>query len=499
MKPAKIDWQVASTTALENHQQSRRLYFFSETLPESARNLRHVYSPVEKHGVIFEGDAPWEEAVGSFCSTIIRLENGGYRLYYSVRSRGEKGGRRMAVAESDDGVTWKRTLLGQDQWEGRDTNRIVLAGIPGDKNNNRQDYVAQPQVLRLADGRWRMYYWHHQHGWGQGPEPYTVAESEDGLHWHVPAFHRPALNKHTVHQDAKRDPASVSEEYLLREKQRRTNDANYVYWSPRSGCYEQFSQYFLKARRERRVERDNNPDYNRMIQRRVSSDGLTWSSPELVVQADNRDPLDQQFYYLSVQYHEDWLIGSIGHYRTAEQVMDLELAFSRDGRSWERPLRGGWIPRDPDGRDAGMIQGPNAWIDQGDHWLCLYTGNVRKHNQSNRKDIPPSCIMAATWAKHRFVGLRAERVPGGFLTPVFFPHSAEITLDGDIRGWLRGELCDAWGRKREGYGFDNSIVIHGDNSDHVLRWHDHSSREFCYDPVRLRLEFADADVYGVSF
>ena len=114
-----------------------------------------------------------------------------------------------------------------------------------------------------------------------------------------------------------------------------------------------------------------------MIQRRVSADGLTWSAPELVIQADARDPWDQQFYHLAVQYHEDWLIGSLGHYRVenAQQTMDLELVFSRDGRRWERPLRGGFIPREPGGRDAEGVYPPNAWIDRGDTWLCLYTRN----------------------------------------------------------------------------------------------------------------------------
>ncbi|MGC9346773.1 MAG: hypothetical protein ACP5JG_01435 [Anaerolineae bacterium] len=506
MEQRSASWQLASATALPNHQPSRRLYFFSEGLPEGARNVRHVYAPVTKHGVVFEGDAPWERGgmVASFCSTVIRLDDGRYRLYYTMRNGGSM---RIAVAESTEGLAWQRLPLGQEQWRGYDTNRIVLTGVPGAESfdssdivlegeASRQNRVCQPQVLRLPDGRWRMVYWHHQQGWGRMPYLYTVAESEDGLRWHVSHFDRPALNSHWLG-----DTSGLSEEERLTEKARRTNDANYMYWNPRLGCYEQFSQWFLDAIPERRVAEDNVPDFNRMIQRRVSADGLTWSAPELVIQADARDPWDQQFYYLAVQYHEDWLIGSLGHYRVenAQQTMDLELAFSRDGRRWERPLRGGFIPREPGGRDAEGVYPPNAWIDRGDDWLCLYTGSARKHNQSRNADLPPHCIMAVSWPKHRFVGLRAERVPGGFLTSVFYPQAPEIRVDADVHGWLRAELCDAWGRKREGYHLEDSIAIHGDDTGHILRWRGRDTRGFRYDPVRLRFEFADADLYSVAY
>ena len=514
-----LTWQLASATALPAHQHSRRLYFFAEKLPDGARNIHHVYAPVTKHGVVLDGDAPWEEggSIASFCSSIVRLDDGRYRLYYTVCAG---GGMRIAVAESDDGLAWRRRPLGQEKWKGRDTNRIVLTGVPGAEaadpregelvtpdgrtivlngETSRQNQVGQPQVWRLPDGRWRMLYWHHQHGWGRIPYLYTLAESEDGLRWHVPHYDRPALNSHWLG-----DQSALGAEDRLAEKGRRTNDANFVYWNPRLQCYEQFSQWFLDSAAERRVAEDNCPDFNRMIQRRVSADGLVWSGPELVIQADERDPWDQQFYHLAVQYHEDWLIGSLGHYRVenGQQTQDLELVFSRDGRRWERPLRGGFIPRDPDGRDRAGIYPPNAWIDRGDRWLCLYNGTAWRHNDGLKKplpDLPPDCIMAASWRKHRFTGLRAAALPGGFLTPVFYPQAEEIRLDADVRGWLRAELCDAWGRKLAGYHLADSVPVGGDRPDHALRWRDRDTRGFRHDPLRLRFEFADADVYGVAF
>jgi len=513
-----IPWQLASTSAASPAAVSRRLFFFSETLPQGARNVHHVYAPVTKHGVVLEGDAPWEGgSATSFCGSAVRLDDGRYRLYYTTV---QEGTMRIAVAESADGLQWDRLPLGQEIWEGHNTNRLVLSGVPGvmpgdrrtgelvapdgrrvvlSGEGSRQNHVGQAQVLRLPDGRWRMAYWHHQHGWGRIPYLYTIAESEDGLRWHVPDYDRPVLVSHWLG-----DQTGLTEDQQLAEKALRTNDANFVYLNPRLGCYEQFSQWLLDAPPERRVEEDNCPPFNRMIQRRVSADGLTWSAPELVIQADARDPWDQQFYHLAVQYHEDWVIGSLGHYRVeaAQQTMDLELGFSRDGRRCQRPLRSGFIPRGP-GRDAEGVYPTNAWIDLGDRWLSLYTGMARKHRQHADENLPKTCIMAATWAKHRFVGLRAgqpgDSLSGGFLTPVFYPQSSEIRVDADVRGWLRAELCDAWGRKLDGYHLADSELITGESPGHRLKWRDRDTRQFRHDPVRVRIEAADADIYGVAF
>ncbi len=501
--------QLATVSAAAPHVPSRRLYFFEEALPQGAWNVRHVYTPVTKLGVILDGDAPWEHGAHmmSFCGTILRLDDGRLRLYYTTSDPSRM---RLAVAESDDGLAWQRPPLGQDRWQGLDTNRIVLTGVPEAKEGapvtfegrqlalegtrSLQGRVAQPQVLRLADGHWRMLYWHHQQGWGRIPFIYTVAESEDGLRWHVPNYDRPTLNATVLG-----DQTGMLEDDRLAEKARRTNDANYVYWNPILRCYEQFSQWFLPAHPDRRVDEDNCPMFNRMIQRRVSADGLRWSAPELVIQADERDPWDQQFYALAVQYHEDWRIGSLGHYRVedGQQTMDLALSFSRDGRRWERPVRGGFIPRDPEGRDSEGVYPPNAWIDLGDRWLCLYSGTARKHNRSRDSALPPNCIMGATWPKHRFVGLSADRVSGGFLTPVFYPQSAEILVDADVRGWLRAELCDAWGRKLQGFHLQESLPIQGVDGIHRLRWRDLDTAGLVHDAVRVRFEFVDATVYSV--
>lgn len=107
--------------------------------------------------------------------------------------------------------------------------------------------------------------------------------------------------------------------------------------------------------------------------------------------------------------------------------------------------------------------------------------------------------MAATWSKHRLVGLQAQQIPGGFLTPVFFLQAPEIRIDAAVRGWLRAELCDPWGRKLDGYHLEDCLPIRGDYTGHVLRWSEKGTAPLQYDALRLRFEFADAKVYNVLF
>ena len=505
--PICTDWQLSRSTALSPTQTSRRQFFFSEGLPDGARNVTHAYAPVQKLGVTLDAtQALGEGSVSTFCSTIMRLEDGRYRMYYTVTSLGDSS-MWIAVAESGDGLAWEKRPLGQHKLAGRDTNRVVFESFP-----EAQDMLGQPQVLRLPDGSWRMYFWHI---YGTGYH-YVVARSQDGLRW------RADTPLHTVmvgHGFAGREslvdgwepgtgqdslsPQDIEE--LWRLKGMRTNDACYVYYNDPLDRFEYYAQWFVPAIPDRTVKEDNCKEVHRFIQRRLSGDGFRWSAPELIIMPDDRDPWDLQFYHLAVQYHEDWMIGSIGHYRVEaeQQTQDLELVFSRDGRTWHRPLRGAFIPRDPDtaeAHDSLGIYPPNAWIDEGDTWLCLYGGTHTRHNEAVGKDPSKTRpIMGARWKKNRFVGISAGRPVGGFLTEPFYPQQPEITLDADIRGWLRAELCDVFGRKHEGYHLMDAVPVAGDDTAHVLRWRQKNTVGFQQDAVRLRFEFMDGEVYSVGF
>jgi len=495
---------LARTTVLGPGIISQRQFFFTETLPHDARNVRHAYAPVKKLGVLMDANETGRRgSVATFASTILRLENGRYRMYYTCLSP-DYSRMGIAVAESEDAIHWTRVPLGPAARNGHETDRIVFRNLQGD-----QSFVGQPQVSRMPDGRWRMYFWKHR----EGHLRYLVAESDDGLVWTVLALDAPALY-HPCDREVRApwtkglslndDVAWNTDEGAtasLAARALQSNDATFVYYNADLVRYECYSVWLTPAVPDRRVEVGNAPGVHRTIQRRLSRDGLAWSSPELILMPDQRDPWDLQFYHMAVQWHEDWMVGSLGHYRVedGQQTMDLELTFSRDGRTWHRPLRGGFIPRDPNARDAMGIYPPNAWVDRGDHWLCLYSATVTRHNETAKTDSPGTCIMGATFGKHRLAGLAAGREPGGFLSDAFFPTHGNITLDADIRGWLRAELCDAWGRKIDGFHLMDGMPVTGDSHSHMLAWRGRDTRPFTHESVRLRVEFADGMLYNIAF
>ncbi|MCM8769185.1 MAG: hypothetical protein NC911_05865 [Candidatus Omnitrophica bacterium] len=472
------------------HQIPRQRFFLEESLPENSFNVQLVYGPVEKRQVNFEGNLPGQ--VSTFASTLLSLSNGRYRLYATTREFGEIS-MGISVWESDDGLTWEPSLLGQREVTHQPSNLIFFEGLAGN-----QLAVGQPQIVPLRDGRWRMYFWKH----GDSQVRYLTAESEDGLHWRVtgePVLYHPG-DKETREIMRAGEETEFSEEYLVR-KRLLTNDATHVYYNSVLDRYECYSVWLHPAIPDRRVETDNCPGMHRLIHRRLSQDGLAWSEPELLLIPDSNDPWDLQFYFLAVQSYQDFLVGSLGYYRVEEgqQSMDTELGFSFDGgRKWHRPVRGGFIPRShPESKllDTVGIYASNTWIDTGEDWLCLYTDTAFPHNAKKCLTKPA----AATFKKGRMVGVAAGVNPGGFLTPPFFPTTSELRLDANIKGWLRAELCDGFGRKLPGFHLMDSLIIRGDNQNHILRWKTGLPTRYLYQCVRIRFELADGVIYSFSW
>lgn len=471
---------------------SHRLLFFES--PNEAYGIHHAYAPVEKPECNVE-----DGGLGWGCIDFgdpFRLEDGSYWCYGTARPS-DQSFMGIGLWESRDALHWTPVPLGQVKRDGKDTNLVRFENLPGEQSS-----VGLPNVVPTRDGRLRMYFWKH----GDGHLRYLIAESDDGLRWRVldvdkPALYHPAdgglweLAEGLAPEKANK--VVLPEEEVLRRKRLWSNDSTHIHYNPQLDRFECYSVWLHPAIPDRRVEVDNAPGIHRLIHRRFSANGLEWSDAELIIMPDDRDPWDLQFYFLSVHRQADWMIGRLGYYRVAQgmQTMDTDLCFSRDGRNWARPVRGGWIPRSKDGLDMMGIYAGGAWIDRGDRWLTLYSGTAVPHNAGKYR----SGVMGATFAKDRLVGLAADRTPGGFVTETFFPAGETIRLDADIRGSLRAELCDAFGRKLPGFFLMDSVPVQGDSQAHVLRWKNASSADHRFEALRLRFEFTDGVIYGVDF
>jgi hypothetical protein len=177
-----------------------------------------------------------------------------------------------------------------------------------------------------------------------------------------------------------------------------TNDATNLYQLP-DGSFELYSVALLQVPKTdpAYMPHDNAPGLLRVIDRHTSADGLHFETRQRVIQRDAQDPVDQQFYYLSVTRTPKGCVGMLGHYRCQAQTMDLEWCFTRNGVKWERPLRSAWLPRgEPPAPDCYGIYANNQLVRRDGRWHLFYTGVNSSHNGKQSHGKPRQLIMHAT-------------------------------------------------------------------------------------------------------
>ena len=265
-------------------------------------------------------DRPWEgNAV--YCYGTCTLDEGEYRWYYLSIFEPEPGRSRFAVclATSRDGITWVKPELGAVDFAGSTANNIVMYD------------ACIPSVIKLAgesdpERRYRMLYWNL----AGGPSGYYLAFSPDGIHW-------------------------------------RRHDANPVWPGPAGGTdpsgpgdvintfFDAATGRFVAFAKVRRADVFGS---GRIVARGESPDAVSWSVPEVVLVPDERDPEGAtQFYGMAAFPYEDLYLGLLWVFHTDADTIDVQLAWSRDGRRWQRSgARNAVIePGQAGSWDAGMI------------------------------------------------------------------------------------------------------------------------------------------------
>jgi hypothetical protein len=259
----------------------------------------------------------------------------------------------------------------------------------------------QPVHIKLKSGMDRLYFWVH------APQQRIVrllaADSRDGRRYRVIDPHRPCLwhfHDRAVEfsgttptglnltgktpEVAKRFPRPEGEPPASPD--RISNDAVTIY-QLENGTFELYvnSLVSLDADDPRldSQQNDNLKGYRRAIDRMVSEDGLNWHGRRRVLEPDEHDPPDLQFYYLNVTHTPQGRVGMLGHYRLYAQTMDLEYCFSRDAVHWIRPARRPWLERGKPYADVDslMIVPAASLVQHDGKWWLFYTGYNTSHNR----------------------------------------------------------------------------------------------------------------------
>ncbi|MHA3770808.1 hypothetical protein ACXR0O_04650 [Verrucomicrobiota bacterium sgz303538] len=352
----------------------------------------------EKRGVILEATEPWEgNSIQNFTTRAEPLEGADtWRIWYSVS--GERTGYNVAYAEGIPGEPMKKVPAICSPGEPVEAP-LAIGNLP------ERWKPVQAIHLPLQNGKHRLYFWAH------GPQVcrYLVAESEDGRRYRVidplrpilyhpndrAAFGVPSLDGIMLRKD-KSTNLSANEPLAL--PRLISNDATNIYQLP-DGSFELYSVALIQVPKNdpAYIAEDNAPGLLRVIDRYTSEDGLHFENRQRVIQRDASDPVDQQFYYLSVTHTPKGRLGMLGHYRCNAQTMDLEWCFSMDGIHWQRLHRNAWIPRgEQSAPDCYGIYAGNQLVQRGDRWHLFYTGVNSSHNGKHAYGKARQVIMLAS-------------------------------------------------------------------------------------------------------
>lgn len=339
-----------------------------------------VAGPWKKCGDVIIPDQPFEcENTYTIDPEFVKLPcEEGAPWFYSVTTTAGKGKYNLILMD-DNG----KHLLSRDG-EGD----FTLEGLSEDLD------PVQPQVFKLGDKHYRMYFW----VLGSGPRiRMMVAESADLHHWRLANRARPVLSH--LGDSTWGDGLSPA---------RVCNDATTIYHYP-DGSWEIFSAAIIPINdaKSRYADKSVCPGVVRIIMRWTSPDGLEFSEPEVVLTPDDQDSPATQCYYLSKVDLEPYTVGFFGNYNTIDLRWRMEAVMSRDHRHWTRPVRcQGLFEEDYKGAVAITDFGLEA-----DGNLTLYYGAVNfDHNyKTDNGDAPMAKICKAQVSRRKFFGRQLQQ------------------------------------------------------------------------------------------
>ncbi|MBB5788387.1 hypothetical protein [Jiangella mangrovi] len=427
---------------------------------------RVVHEAATSDEPILRPDRPWEaNNVYLYGSVLFDEDEQLYKMWYHSYNW-DLGEYLNMYATSRDGRTWDKPELGVFEFDGSTANNIVLG-----------DGIHSPTALKdpFEDDparRYKMMAMDYDQG-------YVVYFSPDGIHW-------TACGCNPVSTGA--DVANVTQ-------------------NPETGQF---------------VVTWKQPDLRpvpgiRYAFLSTSDDFETWSAPELVLAADERDNAaatagghtNAQIYGFPVVPYEGGWVGFPWIYQpgggtpgmAGSGPVDVQLAFSDDLRTWNRDDRRTVIPRGvPGSWDAGMIYTASSVVRAGRELRLYYSGWDGFHDGSPGRG---ASIGLATWRVDGFASLaNGGDLPGVVTTRPLVFDGRELSVNADLApgGTLQVEILDADGEPIPGFTLAESRKVMGDRTDHRIRWagaHDLSA--LAGTPIRLRFHLDDGDLYSYRF
>ena len=437
-----------------------KFLFFDYRQLESLEGFERRVEPPRKHSAepVMTSEQMWDmDWLTTYGSVVRRPDTGLYQLWYTTLSPKRK--LVVAYAESADGMAWTRPALDVVRIRGRKTN-IVFDKEPHGTAVIHDD--ADPR----ADWKYKMLS-------GAAPSGRISAfRSADGIHW-MPAAENPVVGSNP--------------------------DCPISFCRMPDG---RFAAYHRSGFGDRRVSRTESWNFR------------NFSEAAVVMEPDQNDPPNTQFYGMGSAVYGPYMIGTLWVYHTDVQDMGFykmtgfqqpEFVHSRGGYCWHRTGQGvPWIPveKDKSRFDSGQVQPVSAPLFLEDEVRYYYTGTRTRHGAKHLQDKAPrphAGIGFASCKPDRFVSVTAKG-DGRMLTRPFWTETPRFCLNARVGrgGFVRAEVLDLEGKPIPGFTLKQSLPVTGDSIEHVLAWKDGPDPSgLANRDIRLRLHCRNAAIYSI--
>ncbi len=368
---------------------SRRQLFMDERFVESAKGVRFEMGvPVQYPEPVLTPDRPWEErGIGGY-NTVLREPGGLFRAWYAavmLTGLPQEGALRLAYAESEDGLHWRKPELGLVSFRGDARNNIVA---PLHERQSQQGAAVLRDEHAPPEERYKLLTKF------RASNAELAAGARNGLY----AMHSPDGLRWRLYPDQPCSPVMCDTQ-------------NAFFYDDRLRQYVAYTRVARTQLLDEAAKTAGRTGY-RTIGRMTSPDFRVWSDQEIVMEADAEDltmslpegihsarPLAD--FYTSCAMKYPWaedaylaLPAIYHHWDDADfpATLDVQLLTSRDGIAWRRQGdRRPFLRKGADGGAAGGMIFANPWlIEMGDG-----TGTIRRRGSAGSS--APRSGATASW------------------------------------------------------------------------------------------------------
>ncbi len=459
---------VMTVTALDLGTGNQLL--FDDHLIAESRGFALSTTPGKKDGVVLEPERPWE-AQGVWAWGSVIHEAGVVRLWYDAV--GDDGVWRMAYAASTDGLHFVRPDLGLYEIAGSRKNNVCFVAPKGyHAGTVFRDPAAPP------DEQYRLVYG------GGGPIGDTAylhiagAVSPDGLDW-----------EHVADE--------ITPWY--------TDTMNVCFWDEARRKYLLYVRYWTGKLRYEQGRLLGREDYGkRGVGLAESDDFRRFPAPRLILAPDEQDPPDMDLYNSAARRYplaENAHLMFISAFYHDPDFLDIQLATSRDGVSWQRLARQPLLRLgDAEAADSQQMYMHAGEAVVGDE-VWLYYGGAGVPHGACYPGQATFRIFRARWLRDRFAGWETGREGGELVTKpiVFGGRRLELNFDASAGGLVRVGIEGPEGEPIEGFGPGDCAVLCGNHLRAGVEWAGGDLSALSGRPVRLRFVARAAKVYSFRF